>query len=944
MAQSQPMESLYDQRMASLSRALKTLRGAQTADEAITLALDHVHQELEFEVAWLGLYDRIHHRLVTKGCHCPSHMRSIRTSLNLTSGDVLEQVIIQQRSLIVIDLQNEGRAGEWGQIAKQLSLQSAILYPIKRQDVCYGVLVLASTRWGLSPSLGERSHLSILLGSLAESLFHFQAADQRQITKQAEQPLLALLGKLEDTMELDNQLRLVVREIQRFVTPSRTRIFWFEPQGAYFWQRVPSLNQHHNAPSGGNGSLVLDDIRSLYQALSNNQLVVVGEIRGSLKTTVPERMLQYLQAQSLMLAPILYQGELLGFFSVEGSTPRIWQTAEKQFLMGIARLLSLMMPAATANETVRQAYVDQQITSGVVRGIYGDGDWHHTLQNCFKVLQDRLNIQQFYVLLFNSDRHGYDLCFQSQVSRVKSAPLFWPSLDDVDWQMLERSQSAVAIDNIRQDLKLMAWRSRLIDLGAEAILACNVAPGNLPEGLVIVADRQHRQWTVVERTLFEAVSRQIGVILHQWQLQRQVDQQQHVYDVIQWGLAALHRSSDLDQLEQMTLQHILHMLQASMVLLVTWLPGEASASVSRAMVQDSNAWVDEDATIPLNSDALLNWALQTDGILRLNSSELPDQGPGWFSTPHNSSMLATALRTAPQHLVSGMLIAVSGQNRQWSEYHLTILNLLTSQLAWSRRHLSLATMLTQQRQELEHLNWYKHHRIADLYKTLTKSLQGLIALVQQDKPFPSDQPQRLLEDLKVPMQDIEIILNNGWWQLQDAHQSMPLISLVNRLLERVTPVLEARQLWSQVHNDSRLILEGDIAKLELILYEIVIAACHRSPIGGRIDIWCRPLNGDWLEISITDSGRFQQSLLDEINKGETQDLLAPSQLDEPPGLHLSICQALITDLGGEIAFSFLDDGRTHSRILLPLTAYADISKAKKKALSLPDLQQNQGPT
>jgi hypothetical protein len=94
----------------------------------------------------------------------------------------------------VIDLQNEGRAGEWGQIAKQLSLQSAILYPIKRQDVCYGVLVLASTRWGLSPSLGERSHLSILLGNLAESLWHFQADDQRQIVETSRTTAIGYAG------------------------------------------------------------------------------------------------------------------------------------------------------------------------------------------------------------------------------------------------------------------------------------------------------------------------------------------------------------------------------------------------------------------------------------------------------------------------------------------------------------------------------------------------------------------------------------------------------------------------------------------------------------------------------------------------------------------------------------------------------------------------------
>jgi GAF domain-containing protein len=917
MVQSQPMESLYNQRMASLSRALKALRVAQTADEALDLVLEHVHQELELEVVWLGLYDRIHHRLITKGCHSPSHIKAIRTSLNLTPGDVLEQVIIQQRSLIIVDLQNEARAGEWGHIARQFSLQSAILYPIKHQDVCYGVLVLASTQWGQSPSLGERSYLSILLGNLGESLWHFQADDQERLLKQAEQPLLDMLGKLEPMMDLDSQLRLAVREVQRFIAPHRTRLFWLEPQGAYFWQRVPALSQHHQKT----GTLALDEVRGLYQALCTNQLVVVGEVRGALTTSVPEKMTQYLQAESLMIAPILHQQELLGFLSVEGNAPRIWQAAEKHFLMGLTRLLSLIMPSAMAQETMHQMQLDQHLTSGILQGIYGDGDWHHTLHTCFQLLQERLAIQQFYVLQFNRDLSGYELCFQNQVNRLKSAPLFWSGLDDVDWQMLERSHTAIAIDSIRQDLKLMAWRSRLLELGAEAILACNVAPGHAPEGVVLVADRWQRQWTMAERTLFEAVSRQIGVILHQWQLQRHIDQQTHMYEVIQWGLMTLQQGNHSEHLEQATLQHILQVLQASMVALVSWLPGEASASVAQVAIQDSKVRIDENATITLSTDGLLNWALQTDGILRLTAADLPNQTPYWLTAPSQSPILAIALRTATEHSVTGIVIVVSAQNRHWSDHHLTLLSLLASQLAWSRRHLSLMEMLTQQRQELEHLNWYKHHRIADLHRTLTKTIQPLRDLHQAGQSSHADQQQYLLEQLQAPMQSLDLILKTGWWGLQEAHQSIPLITLINRLLERVAPILEARQLWSQVHNESHLILSGDITKLELLLYEIMSAACNRSPLKGRIDIWCRHLNSDCLELSITDSGYLPPDFIRAINHSDTQDPLEPSPLDEPPGLHLAICQALLAELGGDITFSVLEDGRTYSRILLPQSAY-----------------------
>ncbi|WP_052050765.1 GAF domain-containing protein [Leptolyngbya sp. KIOST-1] len=931
MAQSQPHQPSYDRhdhKIMALSRVLKALRGATTAEEAVTLALSHVHQEFSFEVAWVGLYDRVNHRLVTKGCHSPRQMRSIRTVLNLTPGDVMEQVVVQQRPLIVADLQNEIRAGEWGTIAKQLALQSAIIFPIKRQDVCFGLLVLASPAWGKTASLGERSYLAIVLGELAEALHHFESEQQRQRTKRVEQPLLALIARLGTQPDIDSQLREIVRETQRFIAPQRTRIFWFEPKGNYFWQRTPSPPARAAAPEEERSlQIAVDEVRGLYQALGNQQLVVVGESRGALKAIVSDRLMQQLQAQSLMIAPITRQGDLMGFLSVEGTAPRIWDESEKQFLIGTAQLLGVALPAAVAKETGRQSELDQHLTTGVIQGIHGDADWHSTLQTCFTVLRDRLSIQQFFVLLFNPDRNGYDLCFQSQANRPKGVPLLWPCLDDVDWQMLERSPSAISIDNLTHELKLMAWRPHLLDLGAQAVLVGNVAPSNAPEGLVLIGDNISRQWTTTEQSLFEAVARQIGVILHQWQLQRQIDQQQHIYESIQWGLQALHKGLHPDQLEQVTLQHIMQLLHGSAVLLVTWQPGTPTATVSQVVSQDTSVSVDTHHPIPVGSDALINWALQTDGMLPLCVDELPAETKTWFRTTAGSRLLITALRTAPSHAVAGIAIAVSPPHRQWANHHFTIFRLLTSQLAWSRRHLAMTTMLTQQRQELENLNWYKHHRLEDLYRMLGKLSQDLAHLQAKDTAI-AGELQLLHGQIAAVTENAEAVLVGERWQLHREHQTMPLISLLNRLIERVNPILEARQLWSKVHNESNVVLGGDMLKLELILYEVMAAACNRSPIGGRIDLWCRVLNLDWVELSVTDDGQCPPRLLEELSQSQLPDVLAPSTLDGPPGLHLAICKLLIDQLGGEISFSTLDDGRTHSRMLLPLAAYPEQHKAK----------------
>ncbi|MFH7243831.1 MAG: GAF domain-containing protein [Spirulina sp.] len=921
MAQLQPPESRHDQPLVSLSRALKAIRAAQSAADALVIALDHLHATFAFEVAWIGLYDSVRHRLVTQEYRGPDILRPMRAAINLTPGDLMEQTVIHQRPLMVADLQNEIRAGEWGLVAKQFALQSAVIYPIKRQETCFGLLVMASPRWGVTLSLGDLSYLSIVAGTLAEVLHHFQADQQRQQAKRLEQPLLSLLGRLGSLGDLDSQIKEVVRETQRFMAPSRSRVFWLEAKGSYFWQRQPST--HAASAEDRAFSLPVAEVRGLYQALCHQQLVVLGESRGALNGVVPDRLMQQLQAQAIMIAPIAVGEELVGFLSVESGAPRLWQESEKQFLMGMARLLSLALPVASHQETQRHSQIEQSLATGVMQGIHNERDWRHALQTCFTNLSEHLGIQQFFVLVFNAERQVYELCFHGQAHRIPGTAPLWPGLDEVDWHLLERSALPVAIDNLSQDLKLMAWRPHLLELGAKAVMASNVAPGHKPEGVVVVSDRTPRQWTTAEQTLMMAVGRQIGVILHQWQLQRQMDQQQETYEALEWGLKTLHQSAEIDHLERTTLEYVLQWLQGSMALLVTWQPGEAEAQVSQIVDHNSRPWAPPKEPIPLN-DALLQWAIQTEDLLTLSATDLPADTQAWLLPPQGSRIVTKALRTAPNHAVTAALIVTSVTPTPWGKHQITIVNLLINQLAWSRRYLYVLASLTQQRQDLEHLNWYKHHCLEETYRQLAKVVQDLSpAADQPNSSAPAALPASLRQ-LQRMVQGSTEVLQRERWQLRYHAQTTPLISLINRAIERITPALESRQLWSKVHNDSDrgTLIAGDTAKLDMVLYEILIAACQRSPVGGRIDLWCRLINFDWLELSITDNGHCNPTLLGELKAGSNADVLAPSSLDEPPGLHLAICKSLLDQLGGEVSFSQLEDGRIHSRLLLPL-AHSD---------------------
>ncbi|MGB3495897.1 MAG: hypothetical protein WBA57_24420, partial [Elainellaceae cyanobacterium] len=74
----------------------------------------------------------------------------------------------------------------------------------------------------------------------------------------------------------------------------------------------------------------------------------------------------------------------------------------------------------------------------------------------------------------------------------------------------------------------------------------------------------------------------------------------------------------------------------------------------------------------------------------------------------------------------------------------------------------------------------------------------------------------------------------------------------------------------------------------------------------------------WMELSITDNGLVEPILLEELHEGRSPDMLAPSALDTPPGLHMNICQSLMKQIGGEFNLYRLEDGRILSRLLLAI--------------------------
>ncbi|MCC5646341.1 GAF domain-containing protein [Nostoc sp. CHAB 5824] len=969
----QPQKSIAaEQQILSLGRVLQSLREEDDVDVLIETTISYLKEQFDYKLIWIALYDRLNHILFGKGGITPDHDTSfLRQRVVLSPGDLLEQVVIEQHPLGVADLQTEIRAAEWRKIAEKFHIQGTIILPIRYKDRCLGLLLLGSERWGYLLTGEAKARLMMVLGELGAVLYQNEMDLQHKQTKRTDEPLLELLENLRTLTNLNQRLETAVQATHKFVSPNRTNVYWFEREGRYFWCRMSNqlvkIDSYSSTQQAA--GMTVQELSDFYYALTVNQIVSIGDARSSLKSHFTAKLLQRLKVRSLLAAPIIWQKNLLGFLAVESNEPRIWTETDKNFVQGAAGLISLVATTESMESTIKQIQEDAQLTGQVAQGIYSEHDLQETLHSCAKKVLARLAATRFLLLQYDPEQNNYQFIYQSQPHNRRPLTFALNTLKELDGQLLQHSTQAVEIENLDEDLRFFNWRPFLIESGVRSLLICKCSNGHITAPLLVIAHETHRSWTTLEKELLWAVSQQIGVIVRQWQLHNRTTQQQKSSQAFEQCLRILTQSQnsktevEKNHLERTALEQIASILACPLVVLLSWSSGESRAEIIPGVIDNSQFGIFSDASIPIQVEALIQWALATESYLTLKVDNLPPETRKWLSVPDKGQIFVMALRTNTVYETTGVVLLADYQERRWSEQSLSTTATLISQLAWWRREKQITRLLESTTEELRQLNWYKHRRLEEIQRITALSLKQIHDLGIPANELTQMRYQLLLRQLDHTAASMSGMLKLEHWQLHISWETMPIASLLKRSLERIENLLKQQKLWIGVHGlgqqiedqspknssltrgiptssaQSAMAITGDIVKIELVIHELLVTACNRSQTGGRIDIWCRRLDGSKpsdakhssaseganhqtsLELSITYNGAIESQLLTELHDNTPKDVLAPSNLDQPPALHLLICQNLMQELGGELNFYQLPDNRVVSRLLLPLVGH-----------------------
>ncbi|WP_375512291.1 GAF domain-containing protein [uncultured Nostoc sp.] len=961
-----------EQQILSLGRVLQSLREEDNVDVLIETTISYLKEQFDYRLIWIALYDRLNHILFGKGGITPDRDTSfLRQRVVLSPGDLLEQVVIEQHPLGIADLQTEIRATEWQKIAEKFHIQGTIILPIRYKDRCLGVLLLGSERWGYLLTGEAKARLMMVLGELGAVLYQNEMDLQQKQTKRTDEPLLELLENLRTLGNLNQRLEAAVQATHKFVSPNRTNVYWFDREGRYFWCRMSNqlVKIDRNSSTQQAAGMTVQELSDFYYALTVNQIVSIGDARSSLKSHFTAKLLQRLKVRSLLAAPIIWQKNLLGFLAVESNEPRIWTETDKNFVQGAAGLISLVATTESMESTIKQIQEDAQLTSQIAQGIYSEHDLQQTLDNCAKRVLARLAATRFLLLQYDPEQNNYQFIYQNQPYNRRPLTFALNTLKELDGQLLQRSTQAVEIENLDEDLRFFNWRPLLLESGVRSLLISKCTHDHIPAALLVITHETHRSWTTLEKELLWAVSQQIGVIIRQWQLYNRTTQQQKTSQAFEQCLRILTQSQNSKievgkkHLERTALEQIASILGCPLVVLLSWSPGESWAEIIPGVVDNSLFGIFSDASISIQAEILIQWALATESYLTLNVDNLPPQTRKWLNTPDKGQILVMALRTNADYETTGVVLLADYQERHWSEQNLSATATLISQLAWWRREKQITRLLESTTEELRQLNWYKHRRLEEIQRITALSLRQIHDLGIPANELTQMRYELLLRQLDHTAASMSGMLKLEQWQLNISWETMPIASLLKRSLERIENLLKYQKLWIGVHGlgqqieeqspknsslargvptssaQSSMMITGDIVKIELVIHELLLNACNRSQSGGRIDIWCRRLdpskpsnakyssaseateNQTSLELSITYNGAIEPQLLTGLHDNTPKDVLAPSNLDQPPGLHLLICQNLMQELGEELNFYQLPDNRVVSRLLLTLAGH-----------------------
>ena len=942
MVQSPSPETKTESPFVLLDRVLRQMRDCKTIPELVDLSIGYISSAFEAPLVWLAFYNAEQHQLVGQGgATLLANCELLNKTLTLEPGQILEQVAIEQRPVAVPDVPQESRMGLWQKEAENLGIVGCLLYPIRYNQQCLGVLMMGSQLWGGSASNEEMAVLGIVTGQLASCLQVMEEKLRQQQSKQADIPLVALGTAMRNFELMDDRVQAAIAQIQAFVEVQQVRVFWLDRERNEFGMRWSS--RQATGKLGKGPVFTARELEPAFAALVEGQLVVVGGAGVSGRLPINARTLKELGCRSIMLSPVLFEGELLGFISVESSQLRSWTEPEQTMVLGATQLIALAAPLEALETTLGVIERDRLLTSQIAQTVYGQTDWNRSLHHIAEQLCTRLDASACLMLQTASNVEGYWVRVAYSQDRKLTFPKLFRKLVGRDLEDLLCGDMAVAADSYPEDLRLTAWQEEFEQAAVRSVLAARTTPKQFspeqdlervdPEGIILVVNAHSRGWHREDRQLLSLVAQQVGVVFRQWRTEEDAKERFQLFEALCSAIEEYGQAQSADELYDLAANHLSLLFSAPLTAAIAWpsSPPAGNKATTTASIE-SLCQQEEDYQLPsqnpaiaVEGDALIQWCLQSSDPLLLDIKDLHSSSLQWLQAPQLGRIMAIATDNRQRPYLPSLLLVVGDSSlREWSVVEQQVFYSLKVALDVNlTRTISQQTLL-HRCAELTELNWYKHRQLAISSLSLSHQIKRLVKAIPEEKNAQWRSMEDLVRGLVEIPKDLKSVGREYWHRAPD-RTSILGATLLRRVLRRVGPLVQQRKLWPRVHGEATLSIAGHAARLEIVLVQLIATISNRSEEGSHLEIWVQG-EDTYFSLSLVDKGQplptALLSLLDQLrHQGGGFAWMAPLYnlplLNQSPGRELFLCQAAVTEMGGDLEIYQAEDGRTVTQLRLP---------------------------
>jgi GAF domain-containing protein len=928
----------YEKRLVSLQHCLQEIQRQDNLNSMGKIALTFLREWVPFELIWLARYDAQAQVLEGIDGILPKE-KDKAVLLNkqpVLPGSLFDQALLTGRVQEITSLNQEPRVDNWQMIAQRQGIQGASILPIRFRKQSLGILMVGTTLWGGHSRPEEMAELKMLTGALGAALFTMGDRSQQPADKQP-QSIVETLNSILNAKTFEDRLKLVLESAYQAIQPSRACLYWFDNEDqSCRLQDVysgPPLRRVSSKPAA-TLEISLQQISAFYQTTLQNQIVAIADIEGVVHSqTAPTRLMTLTHSRAWLSVPIFDRRKLLGVLAVEASHPHLWSDPDKQHLLMLAQLMGQSFsgdPDSAPLWAGNQTHLPS-LLNALKEAEHDAEHWEQTLQQCLEQVGIQFAVRWAAIFHHNPEEQTFECRSQFCQKKKQPLPALLPDVSAVDAKLLSRLSAPLTVPFLAEDLRLLAWRSTFSAIGMDSYMLVRTGQQNgLGEFLLLGADLP-RTWTEHECEVVLPIAQAVGQAIVRRNQGVFTQQQQQLMAVLTQGLGRLQQAQKIESLFAIALESMQQFLAAECVLILRWSPTDAVAEIVN-IANHSTLQIDSSAQIAWQTDEFLQALLAQAklkgktsfpgvAMLRGATTDLAARSE-WLTGAGFLEVLGIPLQTHPNQPCLGLVLAINTRRNRCSALQREGLQLLTRELATHARGQDAMRQLAYRCEALECLNWYKQRQLEQLSQLWSNqtAIQGLLAsqaAVGASLGSMKSRPQQPIVQLDKAFIALDTMLKTETWELQLEGEVVPIAALLRRSLERIEPIAKARQLWTQVHNlTASVSVKIPSQKLELMITELLLASCYRTKIGDRIDIWCRALPDNWVEVSITDSGRLNPQLVKDLTQHQHTRMTTPV-LDSLPGLHFKVCQSLVERMGGQLELAQLEDGRSLSRLILP---------------------------